>query len=92
MAQDHALEHGVVGARVLPDLLVVVLALDRGERLLEAEHVMPIRFAPGRRGYHRGARGPCHDREAAECAGTMAEELDLDAVTPRSVLIEREQR
>src|SRR5258705_650475 len=90
MAQYETLEHRVVSTRVATDLLIVVVALDRCQRFLEAQHVMSIAFAPGRCRYHRGAGGACDDREAAEGAGGMAEELDLDAVAPRGVLVERE--
>src|ERR1700675_2698116 len=91
VAQYEALEHGVVSACVAADFLVVVFALDRRQSILEAEHVMPIGFAPGRRRHHGSAGGARDDREAAKRAGWMAEEFDLDAVAPRGVLIEREQ-
>jgi hypothetical protein len=88
VAQDHALQRGVVGAGRAPDRLVGVGVVDRRDRLLEAQHVRPVRLAPGAGGQHWRAGRQRHDREALERARRGAEELDVDAVAASRILVE----
>ena len=91
VAQDQPLEHRIVCARIAADFFVVVPALDRRERVLEAQDMPPVGLAPGR-GRHNGCAGGARDnREAAKRACGITEEFDLDAIAPARVLIEREQ-
>src|SRR5688572_6526345 len=90
MSHHHPLERLVVRAGVAADLLVRILGRKWRQCRLEAEDVSAIRFAPARSGDDRRAGGQRNDREASERAGSMPEELDLDAVRTPRVLVERE--
>src|SRR5438046_1399796 len=90
MAQEHALDGGVVGPGIEPDGLGDILALDQRERLFKAEHMSAVRLAPAGRGYDRGFRGKREQREALEGAGRLPEEIDGNPVLRTGVLIEYE--
>ena len=63
---------------------------DDRQRRLEAQHVRTVGLAPRRRRKHRRAGRERDDREALERARRVAEELDVDAVGPARMLVERE--
>src|SRR5690349_1253554 len=90
VAQDQALQRGIVRPRVAADFLAGIGARLGRERLLEAQHVRSVGLAPARRRKHLRLRCEGDERETLERPGGMAEEIDLDAVPRRSVLVERE--
>src|SRR4030095_4769606 len=87
--ENEPLEGFVVGTRVRADRVVRVVALDRCERVFEAQHVMAVGFAPARGRQHGRTGRERNDREALERPRRMSEEVDLDAVRRARVLVER---
>src|SRR5690242_4089839 len=87
--EDQPFERRVERARRETNRLVRAFVLDEPYRLLEAEHVAPVRLAPRGRRQDRGAGRERDDREALERTRWMAEEFDVDAVRAMRVLIER---
>ena len=91
VTQDQSLEHGVVETGVAADLLVMILARDGYQGFLEAQHMMPVGLAPAGGRNYRSTGSEGENCETSESTGSMTEKLDLDAIAPHCILIEREQ-
>src|SRR5438270_12466636 len=90
MAQQHALERGVVGAGVAPNGLGGVFAFDERQRILEAEHVRSVRLTPTGRRNDRRARAQCNYRQALERPGWTTQKIHDDAIFVAGVLVHDE--
>src|SRR6266513_4042660 len=87
--EDQALEHGVVGARIEPDLLAHIVVLDRRHGIVETQHMTAIGFTPACRRQHRRTGCQRNNGEALERPRTKPEKFTLDSIGWTRVLVER---
>src|SRR6202790_5127510 len=89
--EDQALEHGGIGARIEPDFLAHIVALDRRHGIVETQHVTAIGLTPACGRQHRRAGRQRDNGEALEGPRTMPEKLTLDSIGRAGVLVERKE-
>src|SRR6202171_2607089 len=89
--EDQALEHGVIGTRIEPDLLAHIVVLDRRHGVVETQHMTAIGFTPACGRQHRRAGRQRDNGEALERPRTIPEKLTLDSIGRTSVLVGRKE-